>query len=372
MKKAIAVLLITFLLSAFSSANILQKEIIAEGIAPGSSLESKEVATNRALRKAVEQGVGVIIDSETIVENYQILDDEIYSTVKGYVTGYEVISDNGGSGGLYKVKVKATVALGALTKSVKALGIIKKKLNYPRVMVVVNDYIDGLIQPKHITVSEIEKVFMSNDIVVISKSQMEMIKAKDATLAYNDPAKAAALGRRYGAEVVIVGNSTSELVESSKPYGVSVYAYEATVDVKAVKTDTAEVMLVDLTSETERGSGRFPTANKALKTASKIAAKNVIKRLAEAWRDEVYNETFIEIICSNVAINNLDLLKESILGIDGVKEVSQKSFVNNVAEIYVKFSGSADQLAKGLSRITNPKVEITSKTLNRIDIEVIQ
>jgi hypothetical protein len=372
MKKALILLIVIFVLAAHSYANILQKEITAEGMAPGTTFESKEIATNRALRKAVEEGVGVIIDSETIVDNYQVLDDEIYSTVKGYVTGYEVISDNGGEGGLYKVKIKATVALGALTKDVKALGIIKKKLNYPRVVVLVNDYVDGLVQPKHIASSELEKIFMENDIVVIDMGQMDLVKDRDATLSYNDPQKAAALGRRYGAEVAIVGNSTSELIESSKPYGVNVYAYQATVEVKAIKTDTAEVMLIDSATETERGSGRIPTANKALQAASKASAKEVIKRLAEVWRDEVYNETSIEVICGNLTSNDAGILEKAISNIDGVKAVSQKSLVNGVAEISVQFFGTSDLLNKKLSGIKELKVKVVSKTLNRIDIEIMQ
>ena len=110
MKRVVTFLIAALLSTTLSYADIIQKEITAEGMAPGSNDEARETAVNRALRKAVEEGVGVIIDSETIVGNYQILDDEIYSTVKGYVTGYEVVFDNGGEGGLYKVKLKATVA----------------------------------------------------------------------------------------------------------------------------------------------------------------------------------------------------------------------------------------------------------------------
>ena len=354
------------------SAAIVDKEIIAEGIAAGNTPQAREAAVNRALRKAVERGVGVIIDSETIVKNFQLLDDRIYSTVKGYVTGYEVIADNGGKDGIYKVKVKAKVALGALTKDVKALGIVKQKLNYPRVMVLIDDYVDGLKQPRHIAAAEIEKTFITNKVPVISKDQMELIKARDATLSYNDPRKAAALGRRYGAEVVVVGQAASELIDTTQPYGVNVYAYQATVETKAVKTDNAQVMVIDSATETARGGGRIPTANKALLAASQVMAKSLIKRIAEVWRDEVYNEIVIQIICENANLNSATLLKNAIQAIDGVKEVNERSLVNNVAELSVRFFGSLDQFAAGLSRIKNPEIEVTGKTANRVDIKFLK
>ena len=368
--KIISIIILCFLmlLCGVCSAAIVEREIVTEGMAAGDDTQAREAAVNRALRKAVEQGVGVIIDSETIVRNFQLLDDEIYSTVKGYVTSYEVIADNAGEGGVYKVKVKAKVALGALTKDVKALGIVRKKLNYPSVMVLVDDYVDGLKQPRHIAAAEIEKIFINNKIPIISKDQMERIKARDATLFYNDPEKAAALGRRYGAEVVVVGQAASELIDTSQPYGVSVYAYQATVGIKALKTDTAQVMVVDSASEAARGSGRVPTANSALLAASQVTAKSLIKQIAEAWRDEVYNETVVQVICENADLDTTEVFKNAIKAIDGVKEVNEKSIVNNVAELSVRFFGSTDQFVAGLSQIKEPEIRVTGKTPNRVDV----
>jgi hypothetical protein len=266
--------------------------------------------------------------------------------------------------------VKANVALGALTKDVKALGLVQQKLNYPRVMVLVNDHVDGLTQPRHIAATEIEKVFIESSVPVVSKGQMQMIKERDATLAYGDPEKAAALGRRYGAEVAIIGQGASELVESSRPYGVEVYAYRATVDVQAVKTDNAQVIALNSATETARGSGRLPTANKAILAASRTAADGLLKRVAEAWRSEVYNETVIEVIAAGATPGVAEKLRDAITSIGGVKSASIKSVVNNVAELSVRFFGPIDNFVSGLAEIKSPGIKITGRTPNRVDIEV--
>ena len=46
-------------------------------------LLARDEAVKRALRRAVEEGVGTLIDSESLAQNFQLLNDEVYSQVKG-------------------------------------------------------------------------------------------------------------------------------------------------------------------------------------------------------------------------------------------------------------------------------------------------
>lgn len=370
MKKLIFLTGILFVSAALSFGAIAEKEITAEGLAPGTSPTARDAALGRALRSAVEQGVGVLIDSETLVENFQVLDDKVYSEAKGYVTGYEIISEKSGDG-LYRVKIKARVALGALTEDVKALGIIRAKLDNPRIIVLMDEYIDGVIQPRNIAGAEIEKVLMGKKFPVVSKAQLEKIKEKDATLAYSDPDKAAALGRRFGAEVVITGRATSDLIETSRPYGVAVYAYEARIEARGIKTDNAEVLAVDSVTAGARGSGRVPTANKAISGASEKLSDSFMKRIAEKWRTEIYNEKNVLLICGNADLEKAESLKKILERSDGVKGVDHRSLTGGVLELDVRFFGSTGQLVSILKGTGRPRVEVTGRTANRIDLEFI-
>lgn len=369
--KIILTFFVLFLLSSISFAAIVEKEIISEGFAAGSSLQSKDAALNRALRNAIEQAVGTIIDSETLVRNFQLLDDRIYSEVKGYITNYEIISDNEGEGDIYRITVRANVALGALTKDVKALGIIREKMNYPRIMVLIDEYIDGIVQPRQIVALQIEKIFLSNKFSIVSKDQLEKIKLRDVTQAFNNPDKAAALGRRYGAEVVIVGRATSDLIESSRPYGVNVFAYEARAETKAVKTDNAEVLALDSAIQSARGSGRVPTANKALKELSIDTSESLLKKITEAWRSQVYNEINIQLICENATIQKAASLKRSLGTVRDIRGVNERALVSGILQLDIRYFGSVDQLVGILSELKDPALEIIGKTPNRIDVRFI-
>ncbi|MDD5557639.1 MAG: hypothetical protein PHN82_10400 [bacterium] len=211
-------------------------------------LLAREEAVNRALRRAIEQGVGTVIDSETLVENFQLLDDKVLSQVKGYVTGFEVTDDNGGEGGVYGVTVRATVAMARLEKDVRALNIIREKKRNPRIMVMIREYFEDPVfgadfaKAGEVVQSAVEKEFLRLSFPLVDRGQTEAIAARDEAVAFDDPARAAALGRRFGAEIVIVGEATSAQMDRSAPHGVAVFHCDAQVSAKAVKTDTGQII----------------------------------------------------------------------------------------------------------------------------------
>jgi len=50
----------------------------------------RESALQSALRRAVEQVVGVTVNSTTVVENYQVIQDRIFTAAAGFVRSYDV------------------------------------------------------------------------------------------------------------------------------------------------------------------------------------------------------------------------------------------------------------------------------------------
>ncbi|MBN2189669.1 MAG: hypothetical protein JW728_00470 [Candidatus Aureabacteria bacterium] len=377
MKRILVLLSVLILASTWSVAQD-EKTVVAKGMAAirGSAadcvLRAKDEALNRALRNAVEQAVGSVIDSETMVQNFQLLDDQVYSEVKGYVKSYEIISDNGGEGDIYQIGVKAVVSMGRLRKNLQALNIVKEKLNKPRIMIIFSEMVDGMTQPGETVQTGMEKSFLSNGFKLIDKSQMEAVKARDATLYYENPAEAASLGRRFGAEVVIVGQATADLIDSSQPYGVSVFAYEAQATAKAIDVDTAQVIASDGTSAQSRGGGRVPTARESMKKSGVELASKMMDQIVENWRSKVYNAMDIQIVGFNADSSNRISFEKALEGIRGVKSVNERSFSKGVVVIDVTIDGS---LYKGFEEIitgfSDVGIEVKGKTQNRIDIEFL-
>jgi len=368
--RLLAALLAMLFVCQFVCAEVPDRVITAEGMAAGSDLKARDEALNRALRRAIEEGVGTVVDSESMTQNYQLLADKVYSQVKGYVKSYNVISENGGADGIYRVKVEAVVALAILEKDIKALNIIKEKKNNPRIMILVQEFVDGLEQPSELVQAEMEKEFLAKQFPLVDKAQYQMVKEKDVALSYTSPEKAAVLGREYGAEVVVVGQATCNMGETSSPYGVQVFAYTADISVKAIKTDTAAVIAIETVSATERGSGRMPTANKALGAAGKKIAGGIISGIVEKWRSEVFNTVSVSIVAEGIEPSDREVLKNDLMDIRGVQNVNERTFNKGILVLDIVVDGAIWQnFEQRVLSLPNIKFQLVAKTENRIEVK---
>ena len=108
------------LIASTSAAHAQVTKVTAKG---QSAIYLNDVANARdkaladAFRKAVEQAIGAMVSSETVVENYQLISDKILTRARGFVKTYNVISEGEIEEGLYQVEIEAQVASAALPSS---------------------------------------------------------------------------------------------------------------------------------------------------------------------------------------------------------------------------------------------------------------
>jgi hypothetical protein len=69
---------------------------------------SEKLAIESAIRQAVRQVIGVLIDSQTLIKNDELIEDKIIAYSHGYIDSWEKISASD-SEGIYSVKIKAVV-----------------------------------------------------------------------------------------------------------------------------------------------------------------------------------------------------------------------------------------------------------------------
>lgn len=69
------------------------------------------VTSRHALRQAVEQGVGMVMDATSIVQNDDLM-EKICSHTMGHITEYLVLKEKQEANGLFRVKVQAQVNTG--------------------------------------------------------------------------------------------------------------------------------------------------------------------------------------------------------------------------------------------------------------------
>ena len=115
-------------------------EVEAEGLAAifgGNVNSARQQALLNAQRNAVEKGVGLLLDSNSVMQNYNLIRDEVLTSSQGFVNKYEVVrqgrSDDGTS---YTVTIRADVSRKLLEDRLSALRILHKKMGNKRVMVI--------------------------------------------------------------------------------------------------------------------------------------------------------------------------------------------------------------------------------------------
>ena len=135
MKKIIYLLLIAFF-CYFNVGSAQQVNISGYGT-------TIDEAERDALRNAVEQAVGTIVDSTTLVKNNMLINDEIYTQSRGYITNYTILSKRLSADGMYEIIINANVDTNPNSKlmnELTRLGIINRQLRDPKIAVIIPEY----------------------------------------------------------------------------------------------------------------------------------------------------------------------------------------------------------------------------------------
>src|SRR5512144_1583763 len=142
MIRSLKVLVLSLCIMAVTVVSVPAQEtrtVSAEGIAAiqGNAKDiARDAAIEDAQKRAVEQAIGILIDSQTQVENYQLISDKILSQTKGYITRYNVSGESVDSG-LLRVRINAEVSLGKLTDDLSGIGILLGQMHKPRTIVLI-------------------------------------------------------------------------------------------------------------------------------------------------------------------------------------------------------------------------------------------
>src|SRR5688572_5551513 len=109
MRKQSTLMLALGLLSSASA--FAAEEVEVEGVAAVVNNDvaiARDRAIDDAKRKAVEQVAGAQVSSESITENFQLVEDKIYSRAAGFVKNYKILSELKDQSGVYHVKIQAS------------------------------------------------------------------------------------------------------------------------------------------------------------------------------------------------------------------------------------------------------------------------
>lgn len=115
-----ALLALTLVAPSVNASENTQAATALEVISSGEGT-SREAALTSALRHAIEQVVGITVNSRTYVTNLKQIEDRVFSQSSGYIQSYEVVDEARTPQGAYRVTVSAKVTREALKQALEPI-----------------------------------------------------------------------------------------------------------------------------------------------------------------------------------------------------------------------------------------------------------
>ncbi len=377
-------LLLVFLSVIFSLLTVAEsfaetETVTADGVATlqDNQAISRDNAVNDALRKAVEQAVGLMLSSETLVESGQMVRDSIYSKTQGYIKQYKIIKEQP-SQGVYLVTVSAVIGVSELKNDLGALGLLQARVGKPRTLFVVTERHIGSDALSVLPGGEIGAVeaamkeeFSNMEFNVIDRRLLnDVVQVSPASELSNAVVREA--GKKLNAEIVI--KCTAQVKEGPRTPGSPVGSYLADITASAIRVDNGQVLASGRGEGRARHVAQNSGENSALDQAGRAVSKKLIEQIIAKWVVETSGVQMTQITLRGLKdTKELLKVKEFIAGqLRGVQNIIQRSYEKGTAILDVSAKSNAQQLGDELSvtNIPNFTLEITGITANTLEIKI--
>ncbi len=353
-------------------------------IIAGDVAHARDDAIDDALRKAVQQALGTYLSSETLVQNYQMVEDNILTWTHGYVKNYKVISERQLDPSTYQVVVEADIRMDDLKNDAESLQNLLAKMGNPRMMIMIQErnigenYQGAGYFDVDMTAAEtaMNDIFLQKGIEVVDPSVIrQKLKKRQALAALSGNVRAAAaIGHEYGAEVIVLGKAMAKVATGVNLYGMK--SCQADVTARAINTDTGTIIATASAHAAKAHIDALTGGTMAIKAAAGQVADQLLDKILKKWRAQYYNATGIELDVAGLEnFNQLEQFKTTLkYYIRGIKNIYDRKFSGGKALLEVKMTGNARQLARELSNkdLGKIKIQVLGLTPNRLELQVVQ
>ena len=378
LNKLLICLTFTFLFTVGWGLDVSAKKIEVTGSATiysGNSGSARNQALKNALRQAVEQGVGVFIDSNTLTQNYELVKDEIFSTSEGYVSNYEVLSEGSASDGtVFEVALSVEVEEGRIKDKLSALRILHQKMGNKRLMIIYHSTDphavprdNGAVQS---TMGVVLDQMTAKGFRMFNESVMkEVYRAIEQEAIVDRPVDSLiALALDQRAEILV----QMEMIGGKRDKrGGSFYAAKATVRLGVYEASSGR-QIADVAKEGKELSASKPGAydwyrmlSKAGKRAGAEAARQIIDRITGYYQQtgEVGNAYLM--VFRNYNYETEDLILDYLENTPGFQQLSELKNTRGYLEIELFSSQKKSRLRRKIIRdLKEQEIELAVQSIS--------
>lgn len=330
-----------------------------------------EQAKKAAMRQAVEEAVGTLITAQTRVQNFTVIEDDILSQTEGYIRHFEVLEHGSVDSSTYQVTIEAVVILGDLHRRLDALELLIESAGNPYILCLGRERLagDGESRPDGWGIVEAELTAVLQRASRRFNLAVPVDKEGLPTGAFDDLSRLAAWGQQQGCDVIIRGDATVQPAT-----GIKIPFSSASLDETGIKSAAAELRVEALWTDSGQifaslsavgraaASTRTEAYEKAIRTGMGKLADELIKRLAEDWREKVYSGRLIRLVVEGNREQLQIFERDFPVSIGGIGKLYPRNYSGEVGVYDARSKNTGFQVAR----------ELTAKGLENFDIEIVQ
>jgi len=343
-----------------------ETRVIVTGKAPGKGEDAREEAVRHAMRRAVER-VAVKVYGESRTENYVTILDRVLARSQGYVKGYKILNETFENGTTI-LKVRVTVSTRLVKDDWGEIQTALETAGKPRLLVFVEDFVDKKPSLRAVAENALTEYLSKKDFPLVDGEQLRAIEKRElkAARAAGDNGRIARLSTQYKGEIALFGEAEADYGGTVTVAGVVVHQYNAQLDLRVIRTDTAQILgQINVTGKAST-MNRARAARDALTDAARKAAKKFVKTILKKWRDESYGGAVVVVVVNDVGFSDLDGIIRQLKKRKGVASVTQRHYRGRSAELEVISKLTPRRLAQAMEAMDGYRITVEEFTARRI------
>jgi hypothetical protein len=365
---------------------VVTKEAEGEAAIVGGNVDrAAREAKEAALRSAVEQVAGVLVSSQSLAVNSQLVSDQVYAHSAGYVRSYEVLSQTT-ERNVVKVKVRAQVGTAELDRDLQAVQALVRRLQGRKLIILIQEQtIDekGVTTTSGVTATVLTNAFKRDGWTVIDPS-FAAGKVRVSSAVALGATEAKEIGTLSKADVILYGTVAFRDVP---PDGVLVQqngqrsAFPLTGDYDLGVFETSAGSQLAKVSGKLRSEMSNVSVNSREESAYNLIKANegeivgaVRKAVLESLRAAEQNGSRIVVEVQNAGdFSTLQAFRQQLsVWSPGVRAVGSPSLTGGAGKLEVTFLGTAERLAEQINgkSLGKRKIAVTGVSGSALEVKL--
>ena len=325
--------------------------------------ENVSAARQEAIKNCLITAVGLkatdLMNIDSMVQNFETLNEILYTNIDKYIRGYKVLTE-ARSESTYRVMVQVTVSSKMVKRKLTKAGIMQGKMVMPKILFFIAEQSleDG--SPKYWWGSGMPFVNSASE-----KAMVEVMKEKGFKIIKHGPRiqnmafrivagepnlndrEAIDFAAKMNADVIITGSSIANHLPNIM--GADMKSFKGLTAVRALLVKTGKQIGSTSRAAVTANVNEIEGGRDALSGAGTLAGEEIARQIVSAWLKKDEDTEKFEILLKGAGnLANFVMFRRMLSTIQGVKFVQVKELKSNKATISVDFNGKTKELAAAL------------------------